>query len=357
MNYKKYWYRNLVVALLLSVTAVQAQMIVSTAWGDYACDDELIEQVIASPVMQRMKDIAVAGPTFYLGMVPDYSRYNHSIGVWWLLKTKACADKKEQLAGLLHDTSHTVFSHLGDIVFGKGDGDKSYQDTIHLWFLSHYQDLITLLDAQGLMLEQMDPDHPDYRALEQPLPDLCADRIEYNLHTGIVFGRISKEDACAVIDALDYQDGFWFFTDQDKAKQFAQLPLHFTKHIWGGHENMFVYYCFGQAVAHALKTGLLSHEIMHFGGDTQVMDIVRNAQDPVIKYWFARAADYKNQYTVVDYGKGTINSRPKCRAVDPFVRQDDGTYARLSEIDDEFAQELYDLKEWCKIGYGISFAS
>ncbi len=342
------------IALNIYATITYAQIPISTAWNDYTCDDPVIEHVIGLPVMQRMKDIAVAGPTYYLGMVPDYSRYDHCIGVWWLLKEKAHVDQKQQLVGLLHDASHTVFSHLGDIVFGKGDGDKSYQDTIHLWFLSHYQDLLTFIKTQAITLESLDPDLAEYKALEQPLPDLCADRIEYNLATGVAFGKITKEEAHAIIQALEYHDGLWFFTDTQQAKKFAELPLFFTKNIWGGHENIFVYHCFKNIIVHAITTGLITRELMHFGSDTDIMNAIRKSNDPVIKEWLIKATEYHKHYTLVEYSNGDINTRPKCRAVDPYVYINE-TYNRLSGLDEDFAQQLHALQTWCRTGYGIRF--
>lgn len=332
-----------------------AQMAVKTAWADYECDDPLAEHIIQSPVMQRIKDIAVAGPTYYLGLVPEYSRYNHCIGVWWLLKEKAHAPVEEQLAGLLHDTSHTAFSHLGDIVFGKGDGDKSYQDTIHLWFLRHYQDLVNMLESHGLSLERMDPDCHEYQALEQPLPNLCADRIEYNLHTGIVFGRLQKNEAQALVDALVYQDECWAFVNQEAAYQFARLPIYFTYTTWGSPYNVFVYHCFSRIVQQAIAIGLLNRELMHFGGDSQVMQAIMQSNDLVIKEWFDRAVDHANQYQIVPYGEGAVNVKPKCRAVDPLVLHE-GNYCRLSSLNVTFARELHEVQQWCRVGYGITFA-
>ena len=75
--------------------------------------------VINSDVMQRLKDIDQSGAARYLGVkLPAFSRYEHSVGVYALLK-KAGALKKEQVAGLLHDASHTVFSHVGDYIWAK----------------------------------------------------------------------------------------------------------------------------------------------------------------------------------------------------------------------------------------------
>lgn len=122
---------------------------------------------------------------------------------------KAQVSKIEQIAGLLHDTSHTVFSHLGDHLFYHQEKEKSYQDTIHLWFLRSME-IDEIISRHNIAIKYLDPDDPKYTALERPLPDLCADRIQYNIHTAVILNKISKLEAKEIVDDLKFHNGVWF---------------------------------------------------------------------------------------------------------------------------------------------------
>lgn len=39
-------------------------------------------------------------------------------------------------------------------------------------------------EQYGIFRKELDPDNPSYNALEHPLPDLCADRIQYFSYWG-----------------------------------------------------------------------------------------------------------------------------------------------------------------------------
>ena len=85
--------------------------------------------------MQRLKSIHQYGVGYYTTHTEEYNRFDHSVGVFVVLKKKG-AKLDEQIAGLLHDVSHTVFSHVGDWVFGKEYQEDDYQSTIHRLYLA-----------------------------------------------------------------------------------------------------------------------------------------------------------------------------------------------------------------------------
>ena len=45
-------------------------------------------------------------------------------------------------------------------------------------------------------------------ALERRLPNLCADRIQYIVHTGLICDLLSKEEAKAIINDIQFIYGF-----------------------------------------------------------------------------------------------------------------------------------------------------
>ena len=77
------------------------------------------------PGPDRLSDLPAAQgrpPGRALGAgVPVQERdpFEHSLGVYLLLR-RLGADRREQVAGLLHDISHTAFSHAVDFLISSG---------------------------------------------------------------------------------------------------------------------------------------------------------------------------------------------------------------------------------------------
>ncbi|MDR3150417.1 MAG: HD domain-containing protein [Candidatus Peribacteria bacterium] len=69
-------------------------------------------------------------------MSKENSRFLHSVGVFLLLR-KFGASLEEQIAGLIHDTSHSVFSHTIDYINENLDRKKDHriQDDNHEEFV------------------------------------------------------------------------------------------------------------------------------------------------------------------------------------------------------------------------------
>ena len=117
--------------------------------------------------------------------------FDHSLGVYDIIRIYG-GSLREQVAGLLYDASHTAFSHsAGDYMFGMA-GIKSYQDDIHCQSLIALG-LDSVLKKHGFSVEAVELHHNTLPLLKQKYPYLCADRIEYILHTGIVFNKVQKK--------------------------------------------------------------------------------------------------------------------------------------------------------------------
>ena len=128
---------TLLVFVTTSFSVFSRELLLETLFGKLLVKDEVIIDLLESEAVQRMKHVDQSGITHYYGHVPAFSRYDHSIGVYHLT-TLYSSSKKEQVAALLHDISHTVFSHLGDMIFDHDEVESSdsYQDSIHYWFLN-----------------------------------------------------------------------------------------------------------------------------------------------------------------------------------------------------------------------------
>lgn len=347
---------SIVTLLLVIIGAIHwfnnVSSIQKTIWGEeFKCDESFLP-IIDSRVMQRLKQIDQAGPARYLGpSLPSFSRYEHSLGVFALLK-KVGVSIKEQVTGLLHDASHTVFSHVGDYIWAKNINDyaeESFQDSIHLKYLqkNSINDAVKLI---GLSLNDIDIEKNSYSALEQPLPDMCADRIQYNIHTGVLLGEISKADAEEISSDLNFKDNKWFFTNPKIAKKFADLSLYFTQNFWGAKWNTSMNIHFANALKRALKLKIITTNDL-FSTDRIVMNKLIKNQDHFIQLNLQQCKQPIDKIPGKRYKKEFFT--PKFRGIDPLVLIESGSMQRLTELDHMFRNHYEAVKKWCKDGFEI----
>ena len=345
--------RLIITILLLSSFTSQAY-VVNTVFGAIDEKNPLAIELINSAALQRLKYIDQSGPIIYFNNTyPQFSRYDHSLGVYVLLK-RYNVSEQEQIAGLMHDTSHTVFSHLGDYVMQNNNlRTESYQDNIHDWFLTK-SGVLGIVNKYKFSLEDISPKNPKYTALEQPFPDMNADRIEYNLHTALIFNDLSTEDINQILNALQYKDGKWFFNDVTQAKKFAKLSTYYTRNMWGSPSNNALYIVMGTALKRAVQLGVVDLSDIHFGIDQEVVNKLKSSKDPILKSLIEISANINKYYTVTSQNDSHVYNPIKMRGIDPLVMQD-GKLIRLSAISIDFKQELDATAQYAKQGTHIKF--
>ncbi len=159
-------------------------------YGQVALEDAGVEALIACPTFQRLKKIRQAGPSALAFPFKTVTRYEHSLGVFLLLK-RLGADRREQVAGLLHDVSHTAFSHAADFIYTSDE--QNHHEGLKPAFL-HRPDLEGPLRALGFAPEDF-YDDTVFPLLEQPLPWMCADRFDYFLRDSLACGVSTSASA------------------------------------------------------------------------------------------------------------------------------------------------------------------
>ena len=326
-------------------------VVIDTVWGPHSINDPILEDLLEHPALLRMKEIDQSGPLPYFNSAPFFSRYDHSIGVLALLD-KAGGPLKEQVAGLFHDVSHTAFSHIGDHLLFESNHEHSYQDRIHLSFLKFAG--VDSAVSSLMTLDELDPDRSEYKALERPHPNLCADRLQYIVHTGVIFNKITPAQANLIINDLDFDGEYWFFKHKEQARIFGELSIYFTKELWGSPWNFVFYECFTSTLKRAIALNLITLEDIKFGTDNHIMEVLNASSDAEIKQGLAIMYNIHDHYMLMPYGDqaSSWNVKPKCRAVDPLVQTEHGL-ERLSSLDQEYHDAVLTLKNWCSTGYGV----
>lgn len=294
-------------------------------YGNYEIDSPVLAELINSPAIQRLKGINQLGVPAEFYPFPSYSRYEHSIGVMLLLKHLG-ANEEEQIAGLLHDASHTAFSHMIDWVIKGQGGGESYQDENHLSFLKKTE-MPAILARYGYDIEKT-ADYHRFGLLERDIPDLCADRVDYALR------EFSDGLIQACLASLTVKDGFIVFDNIRLAELFAINFIERQKVNWGGLEAANRYFYFAKALRRTLELGLIKFEDF-YKDDAHIMDLIKDCQDEEFKK-IMTALSVKNWDNLPQSGQRMAK---KVRYVDPLCFSVQGLQP-LSIIDPEFKQKL-----------------
>ena len=313
-----------------------------TIYGNFEINDPIIIELLSHPMMLRLKNIRQYGVNYYVIKPETYHRYEHSVGVYLLLK-KYGASLKEQVAGLLHDVSHTVFSHVGEWIFDHKDGLSSYQDDNHDSFLKA-TGFAEILEKHGFTLESINHKHNNFSLLEQDLPDLCLDRIEYNLQGGLRENLITKDDFDAILNSLKFKDDKWYFTDIENAKKFALISLYHTEKIWGSPLGLLTYKLTGQALKIALNKKYFSLDDIKFGEDDLIWQKLITIDDVQIKYLVNKLINHQNFYLPSSAEEADFFLHSKFRGVNPWVKINN-KFQRLTEVDADYAEKYFALKK------------
>ena len=193
----------------------------------------VLEELLSDSQVKRLAGIHHSGAIFLVNPLIAHNRLEHSIGVMLLIRMLN-GSELEQVAGLLHDISHTVFSHVGDYVFNNRAED--HHEQIFERLLSTGE-IPFILEKYGYTLDQVL--NGTFNILEQPLPKLCADRLDYTLRDAVHARFISKEKACSFLKYVVLQNGVIVIKNWVKASWINDLYKRLNEEIYN--EPLYVY--------------------------------------------------------------------------------------------------------------------
>ncbi|HDR7644495.1 HD domain-containing protein [Bacillus mycoides] len=193
-------------------------MIISDViYGEFKVD-KVLEELILSKHVQRLKGIHQAGASYLMNEKWNVTRFDHSVGAMLLIK-KLGGSVEEQIAGLLHDVSHTAFSHVIDYVFD--NENESYHEEIFSAVVKK-SEIPAILSKHGYNYEDILLDDSKWTLLERSAPELCADRVDYTLRDMYTYGYISLEEAQEFLDDLIAVNGKMVLQNIEIAEWFTK---------------------------------------------------------------------------------------------------------------------------------------
>jgi uncharacterized protein len=290
-------------------------------YGEVTIDDPRLLALIAGPTFQRLRGIRQAGPSAFAFPFKTVTRYEHSMGVHLLLRSLG-ADLREQVAGLLHDLSHTAFSHAVDFVFASEE--QNYHEQLKDEFL-HRDDIVAGLRLLGFSPEDF-ADDSVYPLLERPIPWLCADRVDYFFRDGLACGVLTPEEVTVALAHLAPIDRTIVVTDLAVARAMVAKYAVMNRDWWSGPMEAFIYNEFADALRDAFHLGVL-HEEDLLADDAHVLARLQASSSPLIAEKLDHVLNFRSE-RVASYVARII---PKVRWLDPPVLVG-STVKRLSEI-------------------------
>jgi len=295
-------------------------------YGNFEIEEPIILELINSRTLQRLKEIDQTGyfEPHFSGTA--HSRFEHSIGVYLLLQMYD-ATIEEQVAGLIHDVSHSAFSHCIDYALDAGsEKEHSHQDNVFDEFVRK-SEIPEILEKYDFNLEYILNDK-NFPLKEKDLPDLCADRLDYSLRAAILFKE--KENVNYFIDNLLAENGRWIFKNFESAEKYAELFLKLNTDYYSGLPSAVMFRTVGDYLRYALSKKYISES------DLYTTDkIVLGKIEPYIKAdsQLSLLLDRMNKKIGSKNDPNDYDASVFCksRVVDPLCWQN-GVVKRVSEV-------------------------
>lgn len=315
-------------------------------YGKIEVTEPVILELINTPQFERLKKIHANGIYFYFYPGVNVTKYEHSLGVWHLLK-KFGASLEEQVAGLLHDVSHKVFAHVIDYFYGS-HLKEDYQDNIHLEVLQS-KAISDILTKHYFNLEEIG-NFSHWPLLDNELPNLCSDRLDYTLRDSFQINFSDQALIDEVLADLTANEHGLVFQNLATAKKFGDLSLKMNNDFWHTDWGNQAFELMADILKYALSKNILTLDDF-WSNDKEILEKLISINEPWIN---KKLSDIKNirqlpiSGTADDYD---VVFPFKFRAIDPWIKD-----RRLSQLDLDFKNQFEKLRARAKTGHYLKLS-
>ena len=317
-----------------------------------------LKKYIELPIMQRLSGIGLLCGTDWTSLYKNrffYSRLDHSVGVA-LIIWNFTKDKTQTIAGLLHDVSTTVFSHVSD--FRKGDAltQTSTEEPTTKMILSDSA-LCKLMESDGIEPKNV-VDYHIYPIADNEIPSLSADRLEYMYPSGLAldgswtFEEIAKTyNNLTILKNEENKDELGFKTIEMAelyCKKFCMIG-----HILQLNENKLCLQLLSQIMSKAVELNVLKEEDFMTLSESKIIEkiesFISKKTMSLEEQKFATMYNTFRKMTKVEHTNHKlpedeyfcVSLKVKQRYINPLVKVGTNSQLakRLSEVSD-FANKL-----------------
>lgn len=299
-------------------------------YGSVQISEPVLLDLIASQAVQRLHGVLQHGISGLIGITGAITRFEHSMGAMLLVR-RLGGSVAEQIAALLHDISHTAFSHVIDYVFNDHDG-QSFHDRMQTTYVAQ-TDIPGILAGYGYDWTEFMAE-ADFPLLEQPAPRLCADRIDYFLRDSEGLQLATTAEIAFALAHLVVTGGRIATNDLAAARWLGYTYMRADDKSWANFFEVGIYELTAQAIRTGLQVGAIT-EADFWGTDKPVWSKLMAHPDPRLQAQVALVSPHTR--IVWDAESPDFWVSTKIRSIDPDVVVA-GEIRPLSTLDPDFAQ-------------------
>ncbi|MGB8002514.1 MAG: hypothetical protein WCF60_20775 [Anaerobacillus sp.] len=286
-----------------------------------------MEELILSEPIQRLKGIHQGGASYLVNGKWNVTRFDHSIGVMLLIR-KLGGTVEEQIAGLMYDVSHTAFSHVIDFVFENKEED--YHEKIYSSVIENSV-IPSILGKYDYNYEDILFEDTNWTLLEQPAPELCADRVDYTLRDMYVYGNISLDEVTRFLQNLTVVEGKMYLQNIEIAEWFVKTYYKEVIDFFMDPLNIYGYDMLAKTLKLSLEKNILNPNDF-LGKDDELINKIKSSEDKEL-LGFLRKLN-PNVKVKEDRENYHLHRKNKIRMIDPSILKD-GELKRVSELSEK----------------------
>ncbi len=303
-------------------------------YGTMAIEEPVLLALLETAALQRLNGVLQHGISALIGITSPITRLEHSLGAMILVR-RLGASLAEQIAALLHDVSHTAFSHVIDYVVD-GHDSQSYHDEKKEEYVIGTE-IPAVLARFGYDWRDF-IDEERYPLLEQPSPRLCADRLDYFLRDSGPLGLASSEEIAFALDSLVVAENRIASNNLQAAQWLGYTFIACDDASWANFREVGIYEVTAQAIRRGLAVGAITE------ADFWLTDEIAWAKlqaHPDLELQSLLGLVMAETGFVWDEDEPTFTVSTKLRAIDPDVVVN-GELQPLSTLDPAFTQYRQD---------------
>lgn len=255
-----------------------------------------------------------------------YSVLNHSIGVA-LIVWNFTQNKKQTIAGLLHDIASPAFKHCIDFLNGDAKTQESTEEQTYD-VINNSKEIMNLLDRDKINIDEI-CDYKIYPVADNKTPKLSADRLEYTFMNGFYYKKVWN-----LADIKKIYNDIKIFKNEENISELGFKTLSIAEEfingssmlwpLWVSAEDTLTMYFFAEILKKLIKNGYISNEDLYKLSEQEILEIIKNKSNKNISNNFKAFMNCKEFIECEEpiENKFCVPRNAKRRYINPLVQNE-----------------------------------